>query len=43
MWHGVSQVGNLLVLLGAFAHLVILAHGPADHRSAPAVDPQNRA
>ena len=28
MWHGVSQVGNLLVLIGAFAHLVILAHGP---------------
>jgi len=43
MWHGVSQAGNLLVLLGAFAHLVILAHGPAAHRSAPAVDPQNRA
>jgi hypothetical protein len=28
MWHGVSQVGNLVVLIGAFAHLLILAHGP---------------
>ena len=36
MWHGVSQVGNLLVLLGAFAHLVILAHGPTAHGPAPA-------
>ena len=29
MWHGVSQVGNLLVLIGAFGHLLILAHGPS--------------
>jgi hypothetical protein len=36
-------VGNLLVLLGAFAHLLILAHGPATHRPAPAADPENRA
>jgi len=28
MWHGVSQVGNLVVLIGAFANLLILAHGP---------------
>lgn len=32
-WHGVSQAGNLLVLIGAFAHLLILAHGPQAGRS----------
>jgi len=31
-WHGVSQVGNLVVLIGAFAHLLILAHGPPSGR-----------
>ena len=39
MWHGVSQVGNLLVLIGAFAHLVILAHGPQAGRSCDSVKP----
>jgi len=32
MWHGVSQVGNLVVLIGAFAHLLFLAHGPQSGR-----------
>jgi len=32
MWHGVSQVGNLVVLIGAFAHLLILARGPQSGR-----------
>lgn len=27
-WHGISQVGNLAVLAGALAHLVVLARGP---------------
>jgi hypothetical protein len=27
-WHGVSQVGNLVVLVGSLAHLVVLARGP---------------
>lgn len=31
-WHGVSQVGNLVVLIGAFSHLLILAHGPQSGR-----------
>ena len=39
MWHGVSQVGNLLVLIGALAHLVILAHGPQAGRSCDSVKP----
>ena len=39
MWHGVSQVGNLLVLIGALAHLVILAHGPQVERSCESVKP----
>ena len=39
MWHGVSQVGNLLVLIGAFAHLVILAHGPQAGRSCDSAKP----
>ena len=37
MWHGVSQAGNLLVLIGAFAHLLILAHGPQAGRSGESV------
>ena len=39
MWHGVSQMGNLLVLIGALAHLVILAHGPQAGRSCESVKP----
>ena len=39
MWHGVSQMGNLLVLIGALAHLVILAHGPQAGRSCDSVKP----
>jgi hypothetical protein len=39
MWHGVSQMGNLLVLIGALAHLVILAHGPQVERSCDSVKP----
>jgi len=39
MWHGVSQGGNLLVLIGAFAHLVILAHGPQAVRSCDSAKP----
>ena len=39
MWHGVSQVGNLLVLIGALAHLVILAHGPQAGRSCDSTKP----
>jgi len=39
MWHGVSQMGNLLVLIGALAHLVILAHGPQVERSCESVKP----
>ena len=38
MWHGVSQVGNLLVLIGALAHLVILAHGQPPVRPCGAAD-----
>lgn len=37
MWHGVSQAGNLLVLIGAFAHLLILGHGPQAGRSCEGV------
>ena len=39
MLHGVSQVGNLLVLIGALAHLVILAHGPQAGRSCDSTKP----
>jgi hypothetical protein len=39
MWHGVSQVGNLMVLIGAFAHLLILAHGPQATRSCDSQKP----
>ena len=39
MWHGVSQMGNLLVLIGALAHLVILAHGPQAGRSCDSTKP----
>jgi len=41
MWHGVSQMGNLLVLIGALAHLVILAHGPQVERSCESVKPNS--
>jgi MFS family permease len=27
-WHGVSQAGNLLVLVGSLVHLAVLARGP---------------
>lgn len=26
-WHGISQVGNLIILVGSFAHLALLARG----------------
>jgi hypothetical protein len=41
MWHGVSQMGNLVVLIGALAHLVILAHGPQAGRSCESVKPNS--